>query len=268
MKTSLVITTYNWKDALKRVIESALDQIVLPDEIIVADDGSRDDTRDMLEQLIPDCPVPLIHSWQPDKGFRAAASRNQAIAKASGDYIVIVDGDMLLHPAFIGDHARLAQRGCFIQGSRVLLSASKTQAILNGLPPSYSFLQTGIKNRINAIYSSGLSLLLSKKSQQHRGIKSCNMSFFKTDCEAVNGFNEDFIGWGREDSEFVERLYNVGLQRHNVKCRCVAYHLFHDEQPRSSLPQNDALLKQAMDKKLDWCVNGIDKYSLSDGGGS
>ncbi|MDF5068606.1 glycosyltransferase, partial [Vibrio parahaemolyticus] len=63
MKTTLIITTYNWKEALKAVLESVKRQTVLPDEVIVADDGSREDTKATVDQMREGFPVPLIHSW-------------------------------------------------------------------------------------------------------------------------------------------------------------------------------------------------------------
>ncbi|MFZ5797313.1 MAG: glycosyltransferase, partial [Thermodesulfobacteriota bacterium] len=92
MQLSLVITTYNWKEALEASLRSSFQQTVLPSEVIVADDGSRSDTGDLVAQLAANSPVPIIHSWQEDKGFRLARSRNRAIAKARGEYIILVDG--------------------------------------------------------------------------------------------------------------------------------------------------------------------------------
>jgi len=88
-----------------------------------------------------------------------------------------------------------------------------------------------------------LSSIFSNKNNNLRGIKTCNMSFFKEDCLKVNGFNGDFIGWGREDSEFVVRLLNSGVHRQNIKFNCIAYHIWHSENTRESLKVNDETLK-------------------------
>ena len=95
------------------------------------------------------------------------------------------------------------------------------------------------------------------KSKKIQGVRSCNFSFFKQDFIAVNGFNEDFVSWGREDSEFVVRLYNAGVVRKNLKFGGVQYHLFHQEGKSSS--GNDALLEKAIREKLTWCKNGFIK---------
>ena len=110
-------------------MKSALSQTRLPDEIIVADDGSRQETAEVVDFIRRRTSIPVKHSWQPDRGFRAAESRNRALAQAKSDYIVLIDGDMVLDPSFIADHLKIARKGRLIQGSRVILTADKTQDI-------------------------------------------------------------------------------------------------------------------------------------------
>lgn len=257
---SLIITTYNWKEALAAVLKSAFAQSELPKEIIVADDGSREDTRELVKEMAKVSPVPLLHSWQEDRGFRASESRNKAMALATGEYIVIIDGDMVLHPDFIKSHKAAVRRGQFLQGKRVLLNPSATKATIAGAQKSYNFFSGGIKNRFNAINSPFLSGLFSKKTNGLKGVRSCNMGFWREDMVRVNGFNEDFVGWGREDSEFVVRLQNSGIQRKNLKFGGVAYHLHHHENARTSLPANDQILEQAIAQHSTFCQNGIAKH--------
>ena len=88
MKLTLIITTYNWPAALLLVLKSVENQSIKPDELIIADDGSRDETKNLINKLKKDSNINIIHSWQEDIGFRAAKSRNKAILKSSGDYIV------------------------------------------------------------------------------------------------------------------------------------------------------------------------------------
>ena len=204
----------------------------------------------------------MKHSWRPDDGFRAAESRNRAIAAASSDYIILIDGDMLLDPSFIADHLKLARKGRLIQGSRVILTEERTAALLeNSSLPALSCFSTGIRKRTSA-----LRLRLQAKSvgshgnRKHKGIKTCNMGFFRDDALAVNGFNNEFVGWGREDSEFVARCYHAGMKRHNLKFAGVAYHLWHHEAERDSLPQNDALLQQTLFEGKIRCEDGIDAF--------
>ena len=110
-KVSLIITTYNWPEALFLVLKSVKNQIRMPDEVIVADDGSTKETARLIKKFSKEFKLEIIHSWQKDEGFRAAMSRNKAIAKAKGDYIIMIDGDMILHPNFINDHICFAKIG-------------------------------------------------------------------------------------------------------------------------------------------------------------
>ena len=256
---SLVITTYNSPDVLDLSIRSALAQSEPPCEIIVADDGSTSDTAMLVEAHKGASRIPVKHAWQDDLGFRAAASRNLAISAARGNYIVIVDGDMLLHPDFIRDHRRLAREGSFIQGSRVLLSQENTFRRFTTKNITISLFEKGLGNRKNALRFPLLSRFLALKGRSLKGIRSCNMSFFRSDCIRVNGFNEDFIGWGREDSEFAVRLFNSGILRRNVRFSAIASHLWHPENQRHSLAENDRLLDLAISGRLTSCRNGIDK---------
>lgn len=260
LRVSLIITTYNWKEALDRVLHSVLMQNVLPDEIIIADDGSTDDTRKLIEEYQKISTVPIIHSWQEDKGFRAAMSRNKAIAKTSNEYIVIIDGDIILHPYFIKDHKKHASKNQFTIGPRVLLSENASDLIFDQKISPVSFFTKGISNRKNTLHSDILSQWFSSHTTSLKGIRSCNMGFWKNDVIKVNGFNEDFTGWGREDSEYAARLLNAGLIRKNIKFNAIGYHLYHPENTRKNLDKNNEILEKTIAANLTRCNNGIDKY--------
>ena len=163
MKLSLVITTYNWPEALSLVIESIKNQTILPDEVIIADDGSTQETKDLITSFNKGSDINIIHAWQEDIGYRAARSRNNGILKSSGDYIVMIDGDMILHTNFIQDHISSAEPGFFVQGSRVLLSEEQSKKVLAEKIINFSFFSTGLKNRKNSIHSKLLSKIFSNK---------------------------------------------------------------------------------------------------------
>lgn len=261
MKISLIITTYNWKEALVLALNSALQQSQLPMEIVIADDGSRSDTAAVIDKIAAKAPVPVIHSWQEDKGFRLAASRNKAIAKTKGDYIILIDGDIILERHFIFDHARFALAGHFVQGTRVLLGEQLSSCVLQGKKSlSEPFCRRGVENRKNCLRSDLLCRLFSYRERGMSGVRTCNFAFWRQDALAVNGFNEDFVGWGREDSEFTARLLNYGLVRRNIKFNALAYHLYHPHNDRSHLDENNQLLKKTITEKLVWCEKGVSRH--------
>jgi len=261
MKTSLVITTYNSPEALLLVLKSTQLQSHLPSEVIIADDGSNEDTKKAIDEFKKTSSLCLIHSWQEDKGFRAAQSRNKAIAKSTSDYIILIDGDMILHRDFIKDHIDHAEDGFFVQGSRVLLTQSKTKKVLQQQKINFNFFNFGLKNRKNMINSKILSYLFSKKNNSLLGIKSCNMAFYKNDFININGFNNLFQGWGREDSEFVIRLMNNNIKRKTIRFNIIQFHLWHNENTRKSIEFNDFLLKNSIDNKSKWCDDGFKKFN-------
>lgn len=260
MRISLIITTYNWEEALRFSLQSALNQTLPPQEIVVADDGSGPETAALIHKIAETSPVPIIHSWQEDKGFRAAKSRNKAIAEASGNYILFIDGDMVVDRHFVADHSVYAQKGYCVQGPRALLDSNLTKKVLTTGYLRIPWGARGVGNKKNCIRSKLLAWLFSHSSKRITGIRLCNFAFWKDDALKVNGFNEEFIGWGREDSEFVARLLNAGVRRWNLKFHALGYHLNHPMNTREKLTINDGILRKTVDERLVRCVHGIDQY--------
>ena len=257
MNCSLIVCTYNWPEALRLVLSSATFQSIAPDEIIVADDGSEESTAKVIEEFSKKTSIPIIHSWQEDMGFRVAKSRNKAILKSTGDYVILIDGDMILHPEFIQDHIDNAVPGYFAQGSRVLLSQDISKKVIDKQRLKFSFFSNGLKNRKNAIHSKLLSIIFSNKTNYLRGIRSCNMAFYRKDCLNINGFNNEFEGWCREDSEFAVRLQNSGVKRRNIRFNAIQFHLWHNANTKVSLDRNNLILQNTINNHIQWCENGI-----------
>ena len=202
MKTTLLISTYNRPDALRLCLLSAFRQTLLPDEILVGDDGSTEETAHLIEEMKQRSPVPLIHVWQEDKGFRLAAVRNKCIARASGDYIVQVDGDLILQPHFIEDHLAFAAPGYYVKGGRVNITDRLTKALCaSGELRNLTFFTPGLMRRVNAVRCLPLARYLSERRRTAPGL-GCNLSYWRKDALAVNGYDEFFEGWGGEDWDF------------------------------------------------------------------
>lgn len=268
MKVGLIISTYNWIDALNQVLDSIKIQSHLPDEVVICDDGSGVETKDFILSIQKNFPCKLKYVWHEDNGFRAAAIRNKGIIELSKniDYVLVIDGDMILHHKFIEDHIHAAEKNCFIQGGRVLISKNKTLDIFKSsdLKISLGFFSSGLLNRKNTLYLPFLVRFFDKSNNKLSGIRTCNMSFWKDDLYEVNGFNEDFIGWGREDSELALRLFNKGKLRKNIKFAGLAYHLHHKERSRSNISENDKHLFEAVSSKSYWCQNGLKKLKKNE----
>jgi len=260
MSLSLIITTYNRPDALLLVLRSIMRQTQFPNEIIIADDGSDNFTKKCIDNFQKSSSIKLIHSWHPDEGFRVAMCRNKAIVKASSDYIVMIDGDMILHSKFIEDHVKHAEPGFFVQGSRSLLKKDVTKKALADSNIDFSFFSKGLNNRKNALHSFWLNKIFSKKMIHLGSVRTCNMGFYKQDSININGFNNDIKGWGREDSEFASRLLNNGIYCKVVRFNLLQFHLWHQNSSRLNVLKNDAILQICIDQKLKWCESGLNKY--------
>jgi glycosyltransferase involved in cell wall biosynthesis len=260
LKASLIITTYNNPVALKKVIDSVLCQTRLPDEVFIADDGSDKDTFHIVENFSKIAPFTIIHIWQEDKGFRAAKIRNEAIKQTTGDYIILLDGDCVINSNFISDHLLLAEKGYFIQGKRVLIDKG-AEAVFNHehANSSLTLIKMALTGKISNIHHLiRLPFSPSIKNRNLKGIKSCNLSFFKPDILAVNGFNEDFVGWGNEDSDLACRFFKYGLIKKVHPFMAVCFHLWHPSNKFVS-DRNKQLLLATLASKEYYCKNGIFK---------
>jgi glycosyltransferase involved in cell wall biosynthesis len=266
MRHSLVVTTYDRPDALGLVLASAAQQTVAPHEVLVADDGSDERTAKVVRgfaRRFADRGIAMHHVWHPDEGFRAAAIRNRALARASGEYVLLVDGDCILHPDFVRSHVAFARPGQFVQGTRVLLHETRSERALARGETRFSPFEAGIGNRLNALPLGWLSRFVPTPIDPLKGVRSCNMGFWLADARRVNGFNERFVGWGREDSEFVARLANAGVRRRKLKFGGIVYHLWHPERPRDALEENDRILESVRRASSTWAEEGMDRHGAA-----
>lgn len=186
-----------------------------------------------------------------------------ALARTSGDYIIFIDGDILLDKHFISDHRRNAKKGLFLQGGRILLNPERTRRILDtGVHPGgvSALFSKGISDRHKVIHSHLLSALFSHTDTRSSGTRTCNLSVWMSDAINVNGFNEAFHGWGREDSEFVERLFFAGLKRRKLVFNAIGFHLHHPQQSRDALESNDKLLEQTVVSGNPRCESGVNTH--------
>lgn len=258
--SSLIIATYNWKEALALVLTTVRSQTTLPGEVLVADDGSRDDTRELLAREAATFPVSLRHCWQEDCGFRKGRILNEAMARAAGEYLIAIDGDMLLHPGFVHSHMRVARRGWYLQGSRMMLGERATaQTLAAGRRVAGAF-SPDVRNRLNGIHAPFFSPLARGDQGPVKRTRGCNISYWRDDILRVNGYNEDIEGWGREDTELIARLMNSGVRRRNLKFAAVSYHLHHPMRPTDSDAANLEVVLKVVREGVTRCEHGIDRH--------
>jgi glycosyltransferase involved in cell wall biosynthesis len=261
VQLALIINTADQPEYLQRVLNAVAAQSSLPNEVLLADDGSGNSTREVFAGWNPSSNLRREHVWQKKEGFRRARILNLAIAQARSDYIVFLDGDTVPHPEFIADHRRLASRGAFIQGHRALVRKSASAWFgMNGL----------LCDRRRAFWRGQLQGIkhafrwpwpLVRVRADLRGIRGCNLAVWREDLVRSNGYNEEFMGWGREDSELAVRLMNLGLRRLDVRGWAICWHLWHPPADRAGLPANDELLAQAQQKGATRCDKGLAQHA-------
>lgn len=258
--TSLLISTYNWPEALELVLKSVQQQSVLPQEILLADDGSTKVTRELIENFKKHTSIPVLHIWHPDTGFNRSSILNKAIVQATGTYILQTDGDCILHKDFVKDHVSFAAKKTYLFGSRVSIKQERLAHLFSTKEIVFQFFSKGIKKRSRTLRIPFLSHLFSPKPSVSKKLRGCNVSFWKEDFIAVNGYNEDMTGWGREDSELMIRMSNNGIKGRRLKYKGIVYHIWHKTSSKSNLNVNETIQNEAIRENKKRCSNGIDKY--------
>jgi GT2 family glycosyltransferase len=249
---SIVITTYNRSEALLPVLAALAVQDDKGFEVIVADDGSTQAHQEAIQAAAAGTGLPLTHVWHPDVGFTASRVRNLGVASACGEYVVLLDGDCVPETDFVRRHRLLMEPGCFVNGSRVLLSQRLTQAVIRGETSVHGRgLAFWLRARLSGDASKlgGLLRLPDFGARKHadfywKGIRSCNMGVWRRDFEAVDGFDESFVGWGHEDADFVLRLHNAGIKRKNGFCATEVFHLWHQQASRNAESVNASTVRE------------------------
>lgn len=266
MKVSVIVTTYNRPDALMRVLQSLAAQTHLPDEVIVADDGSTPTTKEIITHYA--APYVLQHVWQQDEGFRAAKIRNKAVALASGQYLIFIDGDCLLQSTFVARHLQLAEKKWMVAGNRVLLSQKFTEKVLKSQISlqEYRFASwywAWLSQKINRlsplIYLPG-NAWRKLKPNRWASVKTCNLGLWREDFLTVNGFNENYIGWGFEDSDLVIRLIHHGVKVKRGRFALPILHLWHTSNETQQTTENLQRLREVENSDVVEATVGVGQY--------
>ncbi len=257
ISVDILISTYNWPKALENILLSILQQTRLPDNILIADDGSGYETQLVIDKYRRKFNMPIEHVWQDDKGFRKTLILNKAMKYATSDYIIQIDGDIILHKNFVEDHLNNAVRKTFVQGCRTILNESKTREVVEGMRHYFKFFTRGISNRLNALRIPFLSGVIKTDPYCSKNIKACNLAFWREDYVAVNGYDNLFEGWGHEDDEFAARLINYGVKKRRLKMAAICYHLNHEINSKNYEATNKAIYNETIISKRRFSSNGL-----------
>lgn len=268
-RIAVILTTYNRPDALAAALEGFSEQDSTDFELIVADDGSTSETRTLIEHYAKRVPFSVQHVWQEDRGFRAGAARNRAVARTNAHYIIFSDGDCVPPPSFVRRHAALAERGYFLAGNRILLSQAFTDLMLRQRVPVHrwsaarwmtAWVRRDVNRALPLVHLPD-GAFRKRAPQRWEGVKTCNLSLWRSDLVRANGFDERYAGWGLEDSDLVIRLLHAGVRHKSARFAAPVFHLWHHENDRAGLGENERHLQEILNSNRMVALEGLDKYS-------
>lgn len=236
MKISVLTTVYNRPEHLRLLVAALAAQTRPPDEIVVADDGSDEASVAAMNRLLPAGEIPATLVRQEKDGYRLAAARNLSIRAATGDYLVFLDCDIAPLPEAVAVHERQAAPHRLLCGNRALLDEGATKALMAAVPaPSAADWElawaTADADEVTdaaRLFARQAALRRWHLARPHKPkLLGCHFSLFRDDVVRVNGFDENFVGWGYEDDDFARRLYRVGVEPQSVIAEARALHLWH-----------------------------------------
>lgn len=235
MEISVIFSTYNSEEWLEKVILGFSVQTFRNFEIIIADDGSREATKNLIDKLRAEIDIPIIHVWQEDNGFQKSQILNKAILASTSDYLIFTDGDCIPRKDFVEVHDKFREKGYFLSGGYFKLPMDISKLIskddiinqrcfdlnwlkANGLPSSFKnikFLASGLGSKF-----------LNFVTPTNASWNGHNSSGWKQDLMEVNGFNQE-MQYGGQDRELGERLFNKGLKSKQIRYSAICVHLDH-----------------------------------------
>jgi cellulose synthase/poly-beta-1,6-N-acetylglucosamine synthase-like glycosyltransferase len=266
MKISLVISFYKRIDFLELILMALERQEYKNFEVIIAEDDNFPETKKFLGQISKTLSFKILHVYQKeDRGFRKNEMLNKAITVASGEIIIIIDGDCILHRAFFKEYIREAEDKTILFGRRALLSESFTNKLLNSKKLAKLNVLNLIWNRSSRVEDVFYLPLIPEflKKKRDKGVQGSNMGFFKKDILAINGFDEDYQrATAGEDDDIEWRFRIAGYKFKSMKHKALQYHLYHKfNYSKTESMHNLAIMKEKMEEGNVFCLKGINKYA-------
>lgn len=269
MKLSVIISTYNSENWLRKVLTGYTIQTEPDFEILIADDGSSDATKELIASFQGKFKYPIIHVWQKDLGFRKCRILNKAILNAKSEYLLFTDGDCIPRKDFVATHLKYKEDNYFLSGGYFKLPKAISEAISHEDIISQRCFRIGWLKRQGLSFRFGFTKLIQNKyftafmnwiTPTKRSWNGHNASGFKKDIQAINGFNE-LLTYGGEDREMGERLFNLGLFSKQIRYSAICIHLDHERSYMNpeKIKNNFEIRRYNRKNKITYIDCGLDK---------
>ena len=274
MRLSVIITTYNQPEQLEGVMWGYASQKGAEFDLIIADDGSSRATFDLIDRVAGETGLQVTHVWHPDNGFRKTEILNRAIVAATGEYLILSDGDCIPRDDFVATHVELCEPRTFLSGGYIKLSKEASAVItLDDIKTGRAMTLDYLKSRgwkpgrraLRFTRSHAFGKMLDTITPTRRTWNGHNSSTWRADIITVNGFDSDF-GYGGLDRALGERLLNLGLKGKQIRYRTPLLHLFH-ERPYVDIKRwklNSEIRRRIRKNGETRAVNGIAELAADD----
>lgn len=270
MKLSVIITTYNSEEWLQKVLVGYSVQTEPNFEVVIADDGSTEKTKAIIESFQSQFKFSIVHVWQEDNGFQKCKILNKAILKTNSDYLLFTDGDCIPRKDFVAQHLKHQEEGYFLSGGYFKLPMETSQKIsLENIQNQDCFsISWLIKNGVSKTFKlskltkiSLFATFMNWLTPTKRTFNGHNTSCFKKDLIAVNGFNEE-MQYGGLDREVGERLFNFGILSKQIRYSAVCLHLDHKRgyATPETWEKNNTIRNFNKKHNVTFIENGLSKY--------
>jgi glycosyltransferase involved in cell wall biosynthesis len=274
MNITVIVPTYNRPRALKLCLMSLARQSVVPHEVMIADDGSAEETRAMVTNLQRELQrfFPIRHVWHEDRGFRKPMILNETVRQATGDYLVFIDGDCMAHRHFVRSHRDWSAPDAILSGKRVEIGKELTERllarglVLNSFSPRLVWdAARGRSRKVEEalmIRNPYLRRMLHRDRITDDGVWGCNFSLSRDLFFAINGCDEDFQDGSIEDNDLGIRVLNRGKRLRSLRGLAVIFHLWHRSSwsfENEKYQHNLAILNKRIANRETTCKNGIRK---------
>lgn len=270
MKISVIITTYNSEEWLKKVLFGYLNQTETDFEVVIADDGSTEKTKHIIDSFSPKFKYKIVHVWQEDKGFQKCKILNKAILKTNSDYLLFTDGDCIPREDFIATHLKYKEKGFFLSGGYFKLPFATSHIIEEKDIFSkqcfnlFWLAKNGVKTNFKLtklIRFKPFTVFMNWITPTKKTFNGHNTSCFKEDLIAVNGFNED-MQYGGLDREIGERMFNLGIRSKQIRYSAICLHLEHARSyfSKEKFLENSKIREFNIRNKVITTKNGLNQY--------